>query len=191
MTLRKSGLAVLVGLSVLAVDVAGGDEAELVAEARSRASAFGADLQATLKSAIQAGGLTQGIEVCKSAAPALADQHSVESWSIGRTALRVRNPGNAPDAWQTEQLKMMSAAPIQDGRPASVWRTRDHEGQPMFEYMQAIPTGEVCLKCHGDNVSEGVQQTLTELYPDDQATGFGLGDLRGAFVIRYWPVADQ
>lgn len=190
MTLRKSGLAVLVGLSVLNVDVAGAEETELVAEARSRASAFASDLQATLKAAIQSGGLTQGIEVCKSAAPALADQHSVEGWSIGRTSMRVRNPGNVPDAWQAEQLEMMAAAPMQDGRPVSVWRTTDHEGQPRFEYMQAIPTGEVCLKCHGSNLSEGVQQTLNELYPEDQATGFGLGDLRGAFVVRYWPVAQ-
>ncbi|SFL85108.1 Tll0287-like domain-containing protein [Marinobacter zhejiangensis] len=191
MMTRQTWLAVTAGLTMLAADAAAAGEAELVAEARSRASGFASDLQATLKGAIQAGGLTQGIEVCKSAAPALADQHSVEGWSIGRTALRVRNPGNVADAWQTEQLEQMVAAPMQDGRPASVWRMTEREGQPMFEYMQAIPTGEVCLKCHGQSLSDDVQQSLAELYPDDQATGFGLGDLRGAFVVRYWPVVGQ
>lgn len=191
MSNRKSGLAMMVALGCLALDAVAADEAELVAEARSRASAFASDLQATLKAAIQAGGLTQGIEVCKTAAPALADQHSVEGWSIGRTSMRVRNPGNVPDAWQAEQLEMMAVAPLQDGRPMSVWRTTEYQGQPRFEYMQAIPTGEVCLKCHGSNLAEEVQQTVNALYPEDQATGFELGDLRGAFVVRYWPVAAQ
>jgi len=57
------------------------------------------------------------------------------------------------------------------------------DGQEM-RMMKAIPTGEVCLKCHGSNIAEPVQASLNELYPDDQATGFALGDIRGAFTIR-------
>ena len=52
-----------------------------------------------------------------------------------------------------------------------------------FRFMKAIPTGAVCLKCHGTDLSPAVTAKLTELYPDDKATGFKEGDLRGAFVV--------
>ena len=49
--------------------------------------------------------------------------------------------------------------------------------------MKAIPTGGVCLACHGENLAQGVQETITTLYPNDKATGFKSGDIRGAFVV--------
>jgi hypothetical protein len=49
--------------------------------------------------------------------------------------------------------------------------------------MKAIPTGDVCLLCHGAQLAPGVSQVLTELYPEDKATGFSMGDIRGAFVV--------
>jgi len=44
----------------------------------------------------------------------------------------------------------------------------------------------VCLQCHGEpaKLAPGVAEALKELYPDDQATGYSLGDLRGAISIR-------
>jgi hypothetical protein len=43
----------------------------------------------------------------------------------------------------------------------------------------------MCLGCHGKNIAPEVQAKLDELYPEDQATGFSEGDLRGAFVISW------
>ena len=53
--------------------------------------------------------------------------------------------------------------------------------------MKAIPTGEVCLKCHGSNVAPDVKAAIGELYPEDQATGFKAGELRGAFSVSKKP----
>jgi len=60
------------------------------------------------------------------------------------------------------------------------------EGQSTARYMQALPTQELCLNCHGtpDKVSADVQAKLKELYPDDKATGYGLKQLRGAITAR-------
>jgi len=53
--------------------------------------------------------------------------------------------------------------------------------------MKAIPTGEGCLKCHGQNIAPEITAKLKENYPDDKATGFKLGDVRGAFsIIQPW-----
>jgi hypothetical protein len=52
-----------------------------------------------------------------------------------------------------------------------------------FRFMKAIPTGGVCLSCHGATLSPDVVQKLAELYPGDKATGFSEGDIRGAFVV--------
>jgi hypothetical protein len=49
--------------------------------------------------------------------------------------------------------------------------------------MKALPVGDVCTKCHGSNIDEKVQAKITELYPDDKATGYSKGQVRGAVVI--------
>jgi len=49
--------------------------------------------------------------------------------------------------------------------------------------MKAIPTGGGCLLCHGTNLSPEIGQALADLYPEDRATGFTEGDIRGAFVV--------
>lgn len=49
--------------------------------------------------------------------------------------------------------------------------------------MKAIGTEEVCLTCHGAAIAPAVLEKIQALYPDDKATGFGLGDIRGAFSV--------
>lgn len=46
------------------------------------------------------GGPAQAVEACQSLAPSIAAQHSQAPWTVGRTALKLRNPDNAPDAWE-------------------------------------------------------------------------------------------
>ena len=58
------------------------------------------------------------------------------------------------------------------------------DGLREFRFMKAIPTGEVCLACHGSNIAPNVSARLDALYPDDRARGFAVGDLRGAFSVR-------
>jgi hypothetical protein len=49
--------------------------------------------------------------------------------------------------------------------------------------MKAIPTGTMCLACHGSSVDEKTLKKINTLYPNDQAIGFSSEDLRGAFSI--------
>jgi hypothetical protein len=56
-------------------------------------------------------------------------------------------------------------------------------GTKTFRFMKAIPTAELCLACHGKDLAPEVAAEIAESYPDDQATGFALGDIRGAFTL--------
>ena len=57
------------------------------------------------------------------------------------------------------------------------------DGKKQFRYMKAIPTGKVCLKCHGAKIDPDVEAALKQNYPRDKARGFKEGDIRGAFTI--------
>lgn len=156
---------------------------ELVAQARSMVKAFGGSLKQALQAAIKEGGLTNGIGVCNTVAPEIAANNSDEEWTISRTSLKVRNPENAPTDWQEIQLLAMDTQPVKNGKPVEVWQVSEASGQPAFQYMSAIPTQELCLGCHGKSIDPAVEARLAELYPEDKATGFSEGDLRGAFVV--------
>jgi len=56
-------------------------------------------------------------------------------------------------------------------------------GKKVFRYMKAIPTQDVCLKCHGTDIDPAVIKALDETYPNDKAQGFKEGNIRGAFTI--------
>jgi hypothetical protein len=43
----------------------------------------------------------------------------------------------------------------------------------------------MCLQCHGEALAPEVTQALAARYPDDRATGFREGQLRGALSIRW------
>ena len=160
---------------------------ELVSEALALVKNFGGTLKQALQQAVKDGGLANGIAACNTLAPEIAAQNSQGSWEIARTSLKLRNPDNAPTEWQQLQLQAMDAQPVRDGKPVEVWQVSDAEGQPRFQYMSAIPTQGMCLKCHGTSIDPKVQAKLKELYPRDQATGFSEGELRGAFVVTYQP----
>jgi hypothetical protein len=53
-----------------------------------------------------------------------------------------------------------------------------------FRYMKAIPTQEPCILCHGKNIAPSITKKLNGLYPNDQATGFQVGEIRGAFTVK-------
>ncbi len=52
-----------------------------------------------------------------------------------------------------------------------------------FRFAKAIKVAPVCLNCHGQTIAPEVKQALNEHYPNDLATGYRLGDLRGIFSI--------
>jgi len=158
-----------------------------VVDARQRAQALGGQLKQALTGAIEQDGLVAAVEVCQIQAPTIADGVSTESMRVGRTALRVRNPANAADAWERRILEDFEHQMASGKDPAGleVIAIRHVDGQRQGHWMSAIPTGGMCLSCHGSSLDPELQQTIDERYPQDRATGFEPGSLRGAFRVRF------
>ncbi|MDZ7785009.1 MAG: DUF3365 domain-containing protein [Halioglobus sp.] len=142
-------------------------------------------LIAALKQALAEQGPSSGVQVCNLEAPQIASGLSEGRFEVGRTALRVRNPNNSPDAWEESVLKEFDARMKAGADPAGleVWKTGTVHGNRVGRYMKAIPTGPQCVICHGETLAPQLAETIERLYPQDQATGFAPGELRGAFTV--------
>lgn len=154
-------------------------------ESRQIAAAFQQQLGGELKAALAAGGPINAIGVCSDVAPAIAAEQSAASGAhVGRTALRVRNPGNAPDEDARTVLEDFRQQ-IGAGAEVPVERFEvNDDGSARF--MRAIVLQPMCAMCHGEALDPEIHAAVLARYPEDQATGYAVGELRGAFLID-WP----
>ncbi len=148
---------------------------------------FASQLKQALQTAIQAGGSEAAVAVCHTEAPQIAADLSAKTGlDISRTSLKVRNPANQAKPWQQVVLNDFEQQK-QAGIPINKLKfvTVSDDGETL-QMMKAIGTEAVCLTCHGENIAAGLQAEINRLYPNDKATGFKQGDIRGAFsVIKY------
>lgn len=161
--------------------------------AEQKANALGATLQAALKPSLQRDGAAKSIAVCNHVAPQASESMLSDSWIVGRTSTKWRNPSNKPDSWEMQQLATF-AEQVSAGVPAgkiSVSEIVQVDGKTAFRYMRPIMTKGLCLQCHGAQLSDEVQSALGALYPLDNATGYAEGELRGAFTLLKWLTAEE
>ena len=158
-----------------------GSSEQKVEQAQSIVAEFAGRLKPQLKSALQEGGPNTAIAVCSTQAPAIAQELSASSgWVVKRVSDRNRNPNARPDAWEAlsiETLKHRSAE-----KPTSPMFTFE-ETPEGFRYAQAQITEGLCLTCHGETIAAETQEALNEYYPDDLATGYKLGEVRGIISL--------
>lgn len=140
-------------------------------------------LKQTLVTAL-ADGPASAIDACRLQAPALAAAHSADGLTMGRASHRLRNPDNAAAPWVADIIADYLADPAQ---MAAVTRPL---ADGRMGYVEPIITQGMCLACHGSNLSDDVREQLAQLYPDDQATGFESGELRGVFWLTWTPAAE-
>ncbi|MFP4601023.1 MAG: DUF3365 domain-containing protein [Persicimonas sp.] len=141
--------------------------------AQKAQKALGQTLMGELSSAIEGENYVRGVEVCKQAAPKIAKEVSTEhDLEIGRTSFRIRNPDNAPRDW---------AEPVVRERVEEQLVLTGPDGQ--LGYMAPIQMAALCTNCHGteEQIPAEVEEILAEEYPQDEATGFEAGELRGWF----------
>ena len=181
----------LLTLVTLALAAAGPDihaadyDAEVTAS-RETVQEFMQTLKKELQAGMQEGGPVNAVSVCNLTAPAIASTYSARNgWEVGRTSLKVRNPVNAPDAWERSVLETFEARKRAGEDPAKMeyYEVVRQDGAGNLRYMKAIPTAGLCLACHGEQVDSITKTRLETLYPDDQALGYRVGDIRGAFTI--------
>jgi|YNPMSStandDraft_1061717.scaffolds.fasta_scaffold32532_2 hypothetical protein len=190
--MRRLGLFASALGALLAVSVGQqASETALREQARAAADALLQRLVGRLNQEYQQGGAGRGVQVCAQVAQTLTREVAREQGvQMRRVSLKNRNPRNAPDAWERQILQRWERD-LQAGKPigeVGEWRTQ--QGQRVYRYMRPIMLAmPLCLECHGDpqNIKPEVRRLIRQNYPNDKATGYKLGDLRGAFSITIAP----
>jgi len=156
-------------------------------EAQAAIKEFAGSLKKALLSAMQDGGPVEAVAVCNLVAPTLATEMSKKyDMDISRTSLRIRNPDNEADQWETGVLQKFESR-LSAGeaiQKISFTEKVETEMNQQWRMMKAIPTDKVCLACHGSKIATPIQAKLDKYYPNDMATGFKLGEIRGAFSVK-------
>lgn len=128
------------------------------------------------------------LKFCNMQAYPLTDSLSEQFHAaIRRTSLQYRNPKNKPDEQETALLTTFAAWKSQ-GRDLSKTDTvvALDDGQVLFA--KPILLQPQCQTCHGvvgEAVSQELYAEIKKLYPEDKATGFKPGDLRGMWAVRF------
>lgn len=150
------------------------------------AEAF-AKLSGALVEAIGKSGPAGALSVCSDRAPQIAQEvAAAHSITLRRATHKPRNPKNAADEVEKAALEAFLAALAKKEAPKPQVLT-NADGSRSF--LAPIVLGNpLCLQCHGIPGKDIAPETLAEiqkLYPDDKATGFQLGDLRGLWRVNF------
>jgi len=158
-------------------------------QARELVKQYAGQLQPALGQAMKSGGPVAAIDVCKTKAPEIASQISEQSgWEINRVSLKNRSPKGEPDAWERVMLSKFEAQLANGATPNELehYSIVRENGETQYRYMRAIVIGanQPCLHCHGSAIADPIKQKLSETYPNDKATGYQTGQIRGAFSFK-------
>ena len=158
-----------------------------IEDSRSASAQLGKNLKSTLVHTIQTEGIFEAIQVCNIEAQDISTKLSEElGLQVGRTSLKIRNPKNEPDNWEKNGLHEF-AQKLEQGSLINELEKHElikEDNQKWFRYMKAIPMQEPCGLCHGETLAPQIENKIKSLYPQDQATGFKLGEIRGAFTVK-------
>jgi len=138
---------------------------------------FKQQLKQALISGIQEGPVA-AIDACRIQAPEITAANSVDGIEVGRSSLRLRNPGNEPTDWMRDAMGHWQDS----GDLTPVVRQLDAD---TVAYAEPIVLQPMCVTCHGKSIAPDVVAAIAERYPDDQATGYVPGDLRGMFWVSF------
>jgi len=148
-------------------------------------------LKSEVKNSIEKDGVSGAINICNEKAMPLT--HEIEKQygntvSIKRTSFKYRNQENAPDEFETLALNHFDVLSSQQMEiPAFYTQKVISEGDTTFYYYKPMKTEMLCLLCHGNEsaISPEVKNMLSELYPEDKATGYKEGDFRGLIRVKF------
>jgi hypothetical protein len=155
-------------------------EGSAIVSAELATKALGSTMRERVSAAMKEGGSLAAIPSCQSDAATLTAAAGSKHVRVGRSSAKLRNPANAGPEWVQDWLQGN-----QDKRFKDVTGTSDIvDGEARL--IRPIQVEPSCLGCHGSHIDQATQTALTAAYPQDKATGYAAGDLRGAV----WAIAQ-
>jgi mono/diheme cytochrome c family protein len=137
-----------------------------------------------LLGAINAGGTENAISFCSTKAIPLTDSMAVAlNANIKRVSDKNRNPNNKANESELAYIEEIKLAISQGEAPKPSLTTTEDKHIAYYPIM----TDKMCMQCHGQKETEILPSTLNkigEIYPNDLATGYKIGELRGIWVVE-------
>ena len=144
------------------------------------------ELGMNLMSKMKEGGVDLAIPFCHaSAMPITGEIAKKYQAEIKRTSYKIRNPKNIPNEEETEILTQFLNS-YKTGIPAESIVQKVNDNKIVF-YAPIIMKKQ-CLACHGivgQELAIRTDSIIKSFYPDDQATGFKEGELRGLWKVTF------
>lgn len=133
-----------------------------------------AELQKGMKHSPQ-----KAVEACNLKAPQIQEKVSTREIQIGRVSLKNRNPNNTPKEWMLEYINKFHNKELKKGH---VVIDLDNGNKGLLKPIKTMP---LCLKCHGQNIDKNLKTVIHDMYPNDKAIGYKVGEIRGFFWAEY------
>jgi hypothetical protein len=177
--LLQLGLATSVGFSQANPDPAKAAP-EIIAEASGK-------LITALTEAIAKDGIASATSVCSERAPAIAvEVGKAHGVTLRRASEKPRNPKNAANDAEKILLAAFTAAIEKSEVPKN--QTKTHVDGTATFFAPIVIANPLCLQCHGTaerDIAPLTRTAIKRLYPDDKATGYKIGDLRGLWSVTF------
>ncbi len=145
-------------------------------------------LSTNLFQAIQQGGITNALSVCSvKALPLTQLVGDTNQVKLSRVSHKTRNSANQPSETELKILTDFQGQIAGKTNPPSPVVTSDAAGRLTF-YAPIVLNNPLCLNCHGtpdEQIPPEVVALLEKLYPQDEATGFSMGELRGMWRVAF------
>ncbi len=142
-------------------------------------------LGAELKAAMERGGIAEAVSYCNLNATGISDSVGKKyNASIKRVTDKPRNQANAANAQELAQLKnWRSILAANTGQVVT-----QEETETARHFYMPIKIDAFCTPCHGvvgETLTVENQAIIAAKYPEDKATGYQAGDLRGLWHITF------
>jgi hypothetical protein len=142
-------------------------------------------LGGNLKKHLKHGGPAEALEFCAMHASELTakvDNELGKKVSIKRITLKPRNPANEAQGDERAVLEALEKLHKADVRLPRHLIEKTKTGYKYYKPL--IINKKLCLVCHGEHINPALEAKIKKIYPTDKATGYKMGDLRGAIVVE-------
>ena len=160
---------------------------EALMDARRVSNQLAEKVRGLLLQEIDKGGFSSAVRVCSELAQEMTLQFNAETGHhVRRISLKYRNPKNVADAYEQRKLEEFNILNQKEELSKEYSEIVEEQGKKYLRYLRPLIVAPVCVNCHGpkENIPQEVKTILAERYPDDRATGFLVGDVRGAVTVK-------
>jgi len=180
--------SLLFGLAVLSVGFQSPRPPEQAIDYRKLGDSISLQAQQTLiknlLGAIQKGGSDYAVAFCNEKAMPLTDSLSKKyTVSIQRISVKNRNPKNVASLFDKKMLALFVSTAVPSLKDTLINTPKG------YVYYKPIKIGlPTCLQCHGkpkQDIEATTLKTIQRKYRFDKATGYAMGELRGAWKLTF------